>query len=44
LDPRWSLIDLNIIEDNNNLTVQLKVSYLNRQEEDLFLAYERDIQ
>ena len=44
LDPRWSLLDLNIIENNNSLTVQLKLSYLNRNEEDLFLAYERDIQ
>ena len=42
LDPRWRLIDMNVIENNHNLTIQLKLSYLDRTEEDLSLAYERD--
>ncbi len=43
LDPRWELVDLSVLENNHDITLQLKLQYLDKTEEEVFVAYERDI-
>tara|TARA_B100001996_G_scaffold128973_2_gene97933 strand:- start:907 stop:1263 length:357 start_codon:yes stop_codon:yes gene_type:complete len=43
LDPRWELNDLAVIENEHEVTLQLKLIYLDKTEEEVLLAYERDI-
>ena len=44
LDPRWKMLGFAVLENNHDVTLQLKLQYLDKTEEEVFVAYERDIQ
>tara|TARA_B100000282_G_C31607805_1_gene433196 strand:- start:12 stop:368 length:357 start_codon:yes stop_codon:yes gene_type:complete len=42
LDPRWNLLEFAVIDNEHDVRLQLKLEYLDRTEEEVFIAYERD--
>ena len=42
LDPRWNLLDLAILENEHDVRLQIKLEYLDKTQEEVFIAYERD--
>lgn len=43
LDPRWEVVDFALTETDQTVTLQIRLKYLNKSEEEVFVAYERDV-